>query len=444
MPGATAPQRASRPSVGKGKGKAKDPEFDDNGEPIIKIFLTDEQGDVHRFSCRPCVDGHRAPKCGLFKHMGPNRVYVRKPEPGRPNLTCPHAGRNGCKCVENRHMACQPTPYQMVQLRAGHQVNVEMWTKYEVLEQYNLSMDPHKHAGPLGPVAVWSMRGENPQRHPGNELARTQLAQLNAVPGADAPMWPANGQPNQPGYPGNSLEANLANALGANSGRNIGRGMSPIGTFSPGHIANSNGAQMGSFPSANMAGTYDAPMGNFPLADMAYNNGAQMGTFSQADMANYNDAQMGGYLPADMANNYGAPLGNFSSAGMANNVDPQLVNYSPADMANPAGAHMGYFLQADMADTNGAPMGNFSQAGMANNAGAHPGNTTWEQLAHPYGEGPSSNSRAGQPRNDSFIPARNSGASAPGQEFCPAGDEGSSFGNWDLSGLTQDHVGYFM
>ncbi|PNS16381.1 hypothetical protein CAC42_115 [Sphaceloma murrayae] len=91
-----------------------------------------KNGEVYRFSCRTCIDGHRAPLCDPKKHRG--KIMYRRPNPGRPARQCGHPKSVQCDCLAKRTLCCILSSDEWDQVTDGKVVTVAMYDSMEDLE----------------------------------------------------------------------------------------------------------------------------------------------------------------------------------------------------------------------------------------------------------------------------------------------------------------------
>lgn len=93
-------------------------------------------GEVFKFACRTCIDGHRAPLCDPNKHR--NRILFRRPNPGRPARQCGHARSASCDCLSKRTLCTTLTDPEWDLVNAGMVISVVM---YDSVEELNAATD---------------------------------------------------------------------------------------------------------------------------------------------------------------------------------------------------------------------------------------------------------------------------------------------------------------
>ncbi|KAG8628086.1 hypothetical protein KVT40_003959 [Elsinoe batatas] len=91
-----------------------------------------KNGEVYRFSCRTCIDGHRAPLCDPKKHRG--KIMYRRPNPGRPARQCGHPKSVQCDCLAKRTLCCYLSSEEWDQVQEGKIITVAMFDSTEDLE----------------------------------------------------------------------------------------------------------------------------------------------------------------------------------------------------------------------------------------------------------------------------------------------------------------------
>ncbi|KAF2154190.1 hypothetical protein K461DRAFT_292857 [Myriangium duriaei CBS 260.36] len=99
-----------------------------------------KNGEVYRFSCKTCIDGHRAPLCDPNKHYG--KVVFRRPNPGRPARQCGHPKQAQCDCLAKRTLCCKLTDDEWEQVREGKVVTVTMYDSLDDLNHSALEAQP--------------------------------------------------------------------------------------------------------------------------------------------------------------------------------------------------------------------------------------------------------------------------------------------------------------
>ncbi|KAL1297493.1 hypothetical protein AAFC00_005012 [Neodothiora populina] len=89
-------------------------------------------GEVYKFACKTCIDGHRAPLCDPRKHRG--KIMFRRPAPGRPARQCGHPKSAQCDCLSKRTLCCVLTNEQWDQVEQRQVISVQMYDTREDLD----------------------------------------------------------------------------------------------------------------------------------------------------------------------------------------------------------------------------------------------------------------------------------------------------------------------
>ncbi|KAF4554981.1 Hypothetical protein D9617_3g020500 [Elsinoe fawcettii] len=150
-----------------------------------------KNGEVYRFSCRTCIDGHRAPLCDPKKHRG--KVMYRRPNPGRPARQCGHPKSVQCDCLAKRTLCCTLSSDEWDEVTDGKVVTVAM---YDSLEDLETAQGKIRTTAPSPGSSASPARGSSsiPSAMPTPPATRFQMFGVggphgNVEPSADPFAW---------------------------------------------------------------------------------------------------------------------------------------------------------------------------------------------------------------------------------------------------------------